>query len=233
MKARAVAIRLALLLSVFPAAGQEVGAIEGRVRDEQGAAVYAATALILRDGAVERLAETDRLGFFRLTGLAPGSYQLRIARLGHTPSEQEVTVASGARLALEVVLSRAAIELGEIAVEAGRSRERARFEAAAGATVRELGIHDLRSIPRVAEADVLRAVEVLSGVVSTSDFSSAFPRTRGVRGPEPNPARRSARALPLPSGRPLLGIQHGHARARAARVGGLPPVLRRARLVGA
>jgi len=174
MKDRAVAIRLALLLSAFPAAGQEVGAIEGRVRDEQGAAVYAATALILRDGAVERLAETDRLGFFRLTGLAPGSYQLRIARLGHTPSEQEVTVASGTRLALEVVLSRAAIELGEIAVEAGRSRERARFEAAAGTTVRELGIQDLRSIPGVAEADVLRAVEVLPGVVSTSDFSSTF-----------------------------------------------------------
>src|SRR5688572_26790503 len=168
----AAGLALALLPAV--AGAQQPGAVEGRVRDDEGAAVYVASALLVREGTVERLAETDRLGFFRFTDVLPGGYRLRITRLGHASSEQDVAVTQGSRLVLEVVLPRAAIAVEGIGVEAARSRERIRFEEAAGATVRELAIQDLRRIPGVAEADVLRAVEVLPGVVSTSDFSSAF-----------------------------------------------------------
>ena len=40
--------------------------------------------------------------------------------------------------------------------------------------MRELDLEDLRRIPTVGEVDPVRAVEVLPGVVSTSDFSAAF-----------------------------------------------------------
>jgi hypothetical protein len=53
-------------------------------------------------------------------------------------------------------------------------RERARFEADAGTTARVVTSTELKLLPGLAEADVLRAVEVLPGVISTSDFSSAF-----------------------------------------------------------
>ncbi len=167
---------VAFVLSLSPAGGlaQQGGTVDGRVRDEEGAAVYAATVVLLREDTVERLAESDRLGFFRMSEVAPGSYRLRIFRLGHAASEEDVAVAAGVRIELEVVLPRAAIEVAGVSVEAARSRERIRFEEVAGATVRELTIEDLRRIPGVAEADVLCAIEVLPGVVSTSDFSSAF-----------------------------------------------------------
>ena len=66
------------------------------------------------------------------------------------------------------------LEVEGISVEAERSRERVRFEEAAGGTVRELAGQEIKSIPGLAEADPLRAIEVLPGVVTTSDFSSAF-----------------------------------------------------------
>jgi hypothetical protein len=75
---------------------------------------------------------------------------------------------------VDVSLPRRAIEVEGISVEAERSRERVRFEEIGGATVRELNLADLKQVPGVAEADPLRAVEVLPGVVSTSDFSASF-----------------------------------------------------------
>jgi hypothetical protein len=69
---------------------------------------------------------------------------------------------------------RSAIALPGISVEAAASRQRERFEVIAGPTVREIDLDELRSLPGVAEADPVRAIEVLPGVVSTSDFSAAF-----------------------------------------------------------
>jgi hypothetical protein len=53
-------------------------------------------------------------------------------------------------------------------------RERTRFETEAGVTARVIGGEELKILPGLGEADVMRAVEVLPGVISTSDFSSAF-----------------------------------------------------------
>ena len=66
------------------------------------------------------------------------------------------------------------MQLEGISVEAERSRERVRFENEAGITVRELAGSEIKGIPGLVEADPLRAVEVLPGVTTVSDFSSAF-----------------------------------------------------------
>src|SRR5688572_29802478 len=98
MSVRAAGRSAALLaLALLPVGGsaQQSPALEGRVRDDEGAAVYAATALLLRDGRVERLAETDRLGFFRITDVVPGGYRLRVTRLGHASTEMDVAVTLG------------------------------------------------------------------------------------------------------------------------------------------
>ena len=67
-----------------------------------------------------------------------------------------------------------AVPVEGIVVEAERSRERIRFEEDAGVTTRELAISEIKGIPGLVEADPLRAVEVLPGVITTSDFSSAY-----------------------------------------------------------
>jgi hypothetical protein len=85
-----------------------------------------------------------------------------------------VVLGPGETFEVEVLLDRSALQLQGISVEAAASRERARFEEIAGATVRELDLVELRAVPGFVEADPVRAIEVLPGVVSTSDFSAAF-----------------------------------------------------------
>ncbi|NJD20947.1 MAG: hypothetical protein FIA95_16890, partial [Gemmatimonadetes bacterium] len=103
-----------------------------------------------------------------------GDYTLVASGYGYAEAEQAVRVAPAQVVAVEMVLARRAVELQGITVGAERSRERIRFEEVGGATVRELELVELKRVPGLAEADPLRAVEVLPGVVSTSDFSAAF-----------------------------------------------------------
>lgn len=168
-----LALALLGLLAPVPAAAQ-AGVVQGRVRDDEGSAVFGATVTLTQAGTVIRAEQTDRLGYFRLSAVPPGAFTLAAGGLGYEESTRSVRVAPGETVDVELALTRRALELEGITVGAERSRERVRFEEVGGATIREMNLADLRQVPGVAEADPLRAVEVLPGVVSTSDFSAAF-----------------------------------------------------------
>jgi hypothetical protein len=150
--------------------------VEGRVRDGDARPVRGATILALPPGgeAPLRVTETDETGYFRLVRLSPGPVTVRVVRIGYRAHESEVTVRTGEGVRLQVELAEVAVALEGIAVEGERSRARARFEGEAGITVRELSREEIRRLPGLAEADPVRAVEVLPGVISPTDFSAAF-----------------------------------------------------------
>jgi hypothetical protein len=157
-----------------PPALAQAGQVQGRVRDEEGSAVYDARVVVTQAGVLVGASETDRLGFFRVTDVPQGAYTIRVTGLGYGETAQPLAVGAGEILDVDLVLPRRAVEIEGLTVGAERSRERIRFEEIGGATVRELALDDLRRVPGVAEADPLRAVEVLPGVVSTSDFSAGY-----------------------------------------------------------
>ena len=150
------------------------GTVQGRVRDDEGSAVAGASVVLSVGERAIGAADTDRLGSFRISGVPAGQYTLGITGLGYASASLEISVAPGATVDTDLRVERRAIELEGLSVDAGRSRERIRFEEVGGVTVRELSLADLRRIPSVAEVDPVRAVEVLPGVVSTSDFSAGF-----------------------------------------------------------
>ncbi len=166
-----LAVATALVAGVLPAAAQR-GMIVGEVRSEDGLAVPAAEVSVHQTGTVVRRAVTDAAGVFRLPGLLPGEYRVRVAALGYAPFERPVTVEAGSPIRVAVTLEASALEVEGVRVVA--RRQRARFEEDVGATVVELAGADIERLPGLAEADVLRAVEVLPGVISTSDFSASF-----------------------------------------------------------
>ncbi|MGD2068161.1 MAG: TonB-dependent receptor [Gemmatimonadota bacterium] len=178
MSPRLPSVTLLALLLCLPLelAGQEegTGTLTGRVRDEEGRPIFAVDVALERSGRVALRAETDRLGFFRFEPVASGRHAVVAARFGYGEARDTVLVLPGVSVDVQLVLPRAAVDLPGVQVEAERSRGRVRFEEVAGATVREIGLEEMKRLPGVAEADPLRAVEVLPGVVSTSDFSSAF-----------------------------------------------------------
>ncbi|HZD05032.1 MAG TPA: carboxypeptidase-like regulatory domain-containing protein, partial [Longimicrobiales bacterium] len=151
---------LGLLFTPLPALPQEIpsGTVLGRVRDTDGAAVYAVDIRLTRGDTLVRTAQTDRLGFFRMGGAPPGVYELRAGRLGYRETVLRVAVTAGGEAEVDVVLEQAAVEVEGMSVEARRSRERQRFEEEAGITAREIAGEDVKRIPGVAEADPLRAI---------------------------------------------------------------------------
>jgi hypothetical protein len=172
---------LFLLMAAVPAgyiAGQEplASSVQGRIWAEAGTPVEGVLVRAFPSGSQVAAggAESDELGYYQIDGLPAGAYRVEASRLGFKVQSQEVKLRLGDEIDLDFVMVADILEVEGISVEAERSRERIRFEEEAGITVRELGAREIKSIPGLAEADPLRAIEVLPGVVTTSDFSSAF-----------------------------------------------------------
>ena len=158
----------------LPSLEAQLGTVQGRIRGEEGSAVYGATVRLLAGTITIAAADTDRLGSFRLASVPAGTYQLLVQALGYAEHTELVTLSARQTLEYDIRLVRQAIEVEGISVEAERSRERIRFEELGGVTVREINLADLKQLPGIIEADPIRAIEVLPGVVSTSDFSASF-----------------------------------------------------------
>jgi hypothetical protein len=127
----------------------------------------------LPDSVLVRSDVTASDGRVRFIGVTPGRYAVSAERIGYTPVQRQVEVAPGVTLLrVDLVARERPVDLPGVTAAARRTR--ARFEEDVGASFAELSRRDLKLLPGVAEADVLRAVEILPGVVSTSDFSSAF-----------------------------------------------------------
>lgn len=178
--ARRVALAAALLLGTGArlAAQPPAAGVAGRVLDEAQAPLAGASISVqpLQPPGAVRGVVSDSAGGFRLGGLAPGRYRLRAARPGYRAEQRELTLAAAQTLRLELRLRVAPVEVEGITVQ-GRGaaqRERIRFETDAGVTARVVSAEEMKLLPGLAEADVLRSVELLPGVISTSDFSSAF-----------------------------------------------------------
>ncbi len=173
------AVLAAILVQAAPATSQSAS-VEGRVLDSglasavRGTPVEGAVVTLLQgeDSRATGLSGED--GRFRIAGVAPGRYTLRVERLGFAVFEEEIDLVAGATLTRDLELDASAITLEGMDVEAARTRERIRFEETGGISVRELSAEEVQLVPGVAEADPLRAVAVLPGVVTTSDFTSSF-----------------------------------------------------------
>ncbi len=154
----------------------EPGGVEGRVTEVDGPPLRAVMVEVVPEGEEEpvRTVGTDENGFFRVEALPAGTYRLRFSRIGFQATEEGVQVPAGGRIRRDVTLASAAILLEGIEVEGERSRRRARFEEGAGITIRELSMEQIRGLPGFAEADPLRALEILPGVVSPTDFSGSY-----------------------------------------------------------
>lgn len=124
-------------------------------------------------------ADADDEGRFTLAGVRPGRVTLHVRALGFHPADQEVQVAAGAATPVTVRLVPAPVRLRAVRTEAALT-ERERFEQVPGAAVVTISGGAMRTIPSVGEADVLRTVQLLPGVLARNDFSAGY----NVRGGE-------------------------------------------------
>src|SRR5882724_9255532 len=75
------------------ASAEPSAAITGMVLDPSGAAVSGAqVSLTIKDGTVLKATTTDSAGAFRLSNVAPGTYEVHVEASGFQPRNQSVIV---------------------------------------------------------------------------------------------------------------------------------------------
>jgi outer membrane receptor protein involved in Fe transport len=100
-----MAILLALLLSQFAFAQGEKGAISGTVTDSSGAVVSGANVTVTSLGTgAARTTTTNETGFYVVSNLAPGDYEITVAAKGFSDLKQRYSVAPGTRGSLDASL---------------------------------------------------------------------------------------------------------------------------------
>ena len=98
-----------------PADAQTTGSIEGQVTDKTGAVIPGATVLV--KGAAERSLTTNENGAYSATGLAPGSYNVRVTTPGFAPFERTADVSGGKATKIDAAME-VMLETQKVTVEA-------------------------------------------------------------------------------------------------------------------
>ena len=175
---RAIAAALVACLAAAPLAAQyNPGRISGTVTNASGAPV---------DGALVSVrgttlsAQTSGLGKFMITGVAPGTYELRVQRVGSRPQiVTGVVVAAGAEASVAVKLDVLPLQLGGVVISASRRTEKVTDAPATITRIDESAIQNTVGnsfAPALKEAKGLDFIQVgiTSVAVNARGFNSAF-----------------------------------------------------------
>ena len=121
---------------------------------------------------------TNRDGYFAIPDLQVGKHELNVTMIGFASYKDSVELLINESVRVDIVLRSQVLESSEILVTA----ERQKFQRAIESSQISLDIRELNSAPAFIEPDVFRTLQMLPGVQTTSDFSSAL----YVRGSTPD-----------------------------------------------
>ena len=141
----------------------------------QGAYVYVTGA----DGHVRRSTLSDERGRFTLRDVPSGSVTVRARRIGLLATLAVVDVPEGGTATLVLRMATQPRRLETVTTTA-KATERDQFENAADVGPVTMSRLQLSAVPSVGEPDVLRAVQLMPGVLARNDFSAGY----NVRGGE-------------------------------------------------
>ena len=126
-----------------------------------GVSIYCAET---KTGAV-----TNMYGFYSLS-LMPGKYHLRYSYVGYNTVEKEIQLDNN--LTLDINLKLVESVLGEVVITGKRTDENVR---APDMSLMKMDIKTIRKVPALlGEIDIIKVLQLLPGVQSTSEGSSGF-----------------------------------------------------------
>jgi hypothetical protein len=158
---------LVLCVLVVSSAHAQPGAVNGFVRDARDGEPLAYCNVYL-DGTEFGAATSDK-GYFYIGHVPEGKYELAASFVGYKTERQTLTVEPNQTVSVNLELSPGAIEVSGVEVTA----DRARFEREVEVSAVRLETKQLQFIPKVGgEVDLFRTIQLLPGVIATSDFSN-------------------------------------------------------------
>ena len=150
--------------------------ISGFVRNDVNGEPISYANVFLSNSSIGAATNSD--GYFVMSEIPLGLYEINVTMIGYGVHNQEVDLSMGESIRLEIRLKEEAIQGTEVLVTA----ERQKFERSMESSQIALDLREINSAPAFVEPDVFRTLQMLPGVQTTSDFSSAL----YVRGSTPD-----------------------------------------------
>lgn len=113
---------------------------------------------------------TNTTGYYNLSGLDVGTYQVVYSYIGFESFVQEVEITADEKLRIDVKLKEARVQTGEVIISADREDEDERVQLGIG----RMPVRLVTQLPALFEADLFRSLQMLPGIKAASDFSSGL-----------------------------------------------------------
>tara|TARA_B100000989_G_scaffold88131_1_gene63668 strand:+ start:1330 stop:3762 length:2433 start_codon:yes stop_codon:yes gene_type:complete len=167
---------LFFFISSFLFSQSMTASINGFVRDDASGEPISYANVFLSNSSIGAATNSD--GYFVLSGIPLGLYEVNATMIGFAVFKEKVNLSNEEPVRLEIRLIEEAIKGTEVLVTA----ERQKFERSMESSQIALDLREINSAPAFVEPDVFRTLQMLPGVQTTSDFSSAL----YVRGSTPD-----------------------------------------------
>ena len=163
-----------VILSILSA--QDKSSISGFVREvETGEPISYANVFI---PGTSMGTATNSDGYFVFINLSQGEYEVNVSMIGFGLYKETVNVGADESIRLNIRMKEEVIQASEIIVSGVRQK----FKKSVESSTVILDIRDIQNAPAFVEPDVFRTLQMLPGVQTTSDWSSAL----YVRGSTPD-----------------------------------------------
>ena len=168
--------KYSLLVLVCCLEAQTTSSINGYVRDDATGEPISYANVFLANTSLG--AATNQDGYFVITKVPLGPYKINASMMGYGIYNEEIMLFEGMPIRLDIRLKEEVIQTEEVLVTA----ERQKFERSMESSQISLDLREINSAPAFVEPDIFRTLQMLPGVQTTSDFSSAL----YVRGSTPD-----------------------------------------------
>ncbi len=147
----------------------KAGTVSGFIHDKQnGERLIGANAWL--DG-LSLGASSNTAGYFIITDIPAGLYWLQVEYIGYHPLRREIRLSPDEDLVIKIALIPDVLETEAIVVTADSVRTSERLYQQPISQV-QLSPQEIRRMPQIAEADLLRTLQALPGILPSSDYSS-------------------------------------------------------------
>jgi len=169
-------LNVTIVISLTFLSAQNTSSINGFVRNDANGEPISYANVFISNTPLG--AATNRDGYFVISDIPSGTYEVNVSMIGYAVHKETIDLTEISSIRIEVRMKEQVIEGSEVLVTA----ERQKFERSIESSQISLDIREINSAPAFIEPDVFRTLQMLPGVQTTSDFSSAL----YVRGSTPD-----------------------------------------------
>ncbi len=165
---KSIKIIIFFICVTFVGAQSDLGRISGYLQDASTGEPIMYANVILEGTDIGTA--SDNHGHYVITNIPIGEHNLKIMMMGYKTETFTINILYNDDQRYDFELSTTVISGEEVTVTA----ERQRFKEKVEVSRVNLGLREIKNAPAFVEADLFRTLQLLPGVTSTNDFSSAL-----------------------------------------------------------